>query len=174
MMTTTNESSVVHSTFTVERTYPAAPARVFAAFADEASKRRWFAEGEGWEIEEFTLDFRVGGRDTSRFRQQGGPPMGYDAVYLDIVPEQRIVHAYTMTSDGRRFSVSLATVELVPASGGTRLVYTEQAAFFEGADTAAVREQGVREQLEQLAEELRSADSQGGLSHPQAGTRSRL
>jgi uncharacterized protein YndB with AHSA1/START domain len=154
MQTTTNESTVVHSTFSLERSYPQPPARVFAAWADEATKRRWFAEGEGWEIETFTLDFRVGGRDTSRFRFQGGPPMGYDAVYLDIVPEQRIVNAYTMTAGEKRMSVSLATIELAPAGDGTRLVYTEQAAFFDGADYVEGREVGCRELLDKLGKEL--------------------
>jgi uncharacterized protein YndB with AHSA1/START domain len=37
--------SIVHSTFVVERTYPASGARVFAAFSNPAIKRRWFAEG---------------------------------------------------------------------------------------------------------------------------------
>jgi hypothetical protein len=36
-------SRVVHSTFAIERTYPVALSRVFAAFADGATKRRWFA-----------------------------------------------------------------------------------------------------------------------------------
>jgi uncharacterized protein YndB with AHSA1/START domain len=37
------ERKVTHSTFVVERTYPASPARVFAAFADPKIKDRWFA-----------------------------------------------------------------------------------------------------------------------------------
>ena len=41
---------IVHASFTIERSYAASPARVFAAFADPAQKRRWFAEGEGWEL----------------------------------------------------------------------------------------------------------------------------
>ena len=95
-----NQNSVVHSTFSIERTYPSRPARVFAAFSNQATKRRWFVEGEGWEIDEFTLDFRVGGHEISRFRFKGGPPMGNDMIYLDIVPDRRIVFAYTMTAGG--------------------------------------------------------------------------
>ncbi|HEY7813730.1 MAG TPA: hypothetical protein VIC62_10855 [Nakamurella sp.] len=38
--------SVVHSTFCIERNYPFPAARVFAAFRDPATKRRWFVEGE--------------------------------------------------------------------------------------------------------------------------------
>ena len=110
MQATTSQSSVVHSTFSIERTYPSAPSRVFAAFSNQATKRRWFVEGEGWEIDEFSLDFRVGGREVSRFRFKGGAPMDNDTVYLDIVPDQRIVFAYTMTVGDKRISVSLATV----------------------------------------------------------------
>jgi uncharacterized protein YndB with AHSA1/START domain len=154
MHTTAGQSAVVHSTFSVERTYPAAPARVFAAFSNQATKRRWFVEGEGWEIDEFTMDFRVGGRETSRFRLTGGPPMGNNTIYLDIVPDQRIVVAYTMTVGDKRISASLATIEIMPADAGARLVYTEQGAFLDGADQPAQREAGCRELLEQLAAEL--------------------
>ena len=55
------QRSVTHATFVLERVYDAAPARVFKAFADPAAKRRWFAEGEGWQIDAFDADFRVGG-----------------------------------------------------------------------------------------------------------------
>jgi uncharacterized protein YndB with AHSA1/START domain len=148
------QSPIVHATFSVERTYPFPPSRVFAAFANESTKRRWFVEGDGWQIEQFTMDFRIGGRETSRFRFQGGPLMGNDTIFLDIVPEQRIVLVYTMTVEDRPLSVSLATVEIVPAGDGTKLLYTEQGAFFDGADKPGQREAGCRELLEQLANEL--------------------
>ncbi len=52
--------SVTHCTFAIERSYPVTPERVFAAFADPAGKRRWFAEGDHRELEEFEMDFRAG------------------------------------------------------------------------------------------------------------------
>src|SRR5262245_49534417 len=129
MRTTADQRSVAHSTFSIERTYPTPPARVFAAFSNQETKRRWFAEGEGWQVDEFTLDFRVGGHEVARFSFKGGTPMGNDTVYLDIVPDRRIVFAYTMTAGDQRISVSLATIEVTPAGTGARLVYTEQGAF---------------------------------------------
>ena len=153
------ERSVTHSTFVIERTYSSAPERVFAAFADPARKRRWFAGERNMTVEEHSLDFRVGGTEHARYRfPEGsrfpGAVMGNDTVYQDIVENRRIVVAYTMSMDGRRFSASLATFELVPADGGTNLIFTEQGAFFEGSDGAEMREGGWRKLLEKLGEEL--------------------
>jgi uncharacterized protein YndB with AHSA1/START domain len=161
----TNEGSVVHSTFRIERRYPASPSRVFAAFADQATKRRWFAEGEGWEVHEFSVDFRVGGRDLARFgfksgpgTPPGAPPAGTqirnDTTYQDIVPNQRIVFAYTLTIGEKRISASLATVEIAAEGDGTRLTFTEQSAFFDGADGPVMREQGWGSLLDTLGREL--------------------
>jgi uncharacterized protein YndB with AHSA1/START domain len=81
-----SERSVMHSTFVIERSYPATPDRVFAAFSDPAQKRRWFAEGEESEIEHFEMDFRVGGSEQARFRTKNGFACRNDTVYLDILP----------------------------------------------------------------------------------------
>jgi uncharacterized protein YndB with AHSA1/START domain len=156
------EAPVVHSTFTIERNYPASTARVFGAFANQATKRRWFAEGKSFAVKEFTMDFRVGGRESTRFLFQGGPegapPKGTefrnDTTYHDIVPDRRIVFAYTMTIGDRRISASLATIELRSTGDATLLVFTEQGAFFEGADGPHLREGGWRDLLSKLDEEL--------------------
>lgn len=148
------ERSITHASFTIERTYDAAPERVFAAFANPAEKRRWFAEGEGWHVDKFEMDFRPGGIETSVFRFGDGPAGRNDTVYLDIVENRRIVSAYTMIIGGNRISASLATIEFEPAGKGTRLTYTEQGAFLDGHDNAAQREAGCRELFEALAAEL--------------------
>ncbi len=147
------ERSVTHATFTIERNYPTPPQRVFAAFSDPVKKRRWFAEGEEFQVESFAMDFRVGGIERSSFRVQGMECIN-DTVYLDIVPERRIVMAYTMTLGGKRISSSQATVELLSAEKGTDFIFTEQAAFFEGADGPQMRQEGWTKLFESLAREL--------------------
>jgi uncharacterized protein YndB with AHSA1/START domain len=73
-----------------------------------------------------TLDFRVGGRESSAGTIEGGPSYTYDAVYQDIVQDERIVSTYDMTLNGERISVSVATVEFAPEGSATRLTLTEQ------------------------------------------------
>ncbi len=150
--------SVTHATFAIERSYPATPQRVFAALSDPVKKRRWFREDDGSEAFEFEMDFRVGGRERSTFRIQGGPVDGVlctnETTYQDIVPDSRIVLAYTMALGERRFSASLATFELLPEQAGTKLIFTEQGAFFEGSDSPEMRKDGWQGLLDRLANEL--------------------
>jgi uncharacterized protein YndB with AHSA1/START domain len=80
--------------------------------------------------------------------------MGNDTTYLDIVANRRIVFAYTMSVGDRRMSASLATVELVPSGSGTRLTFTEQAAFFDRSDGAELRQEGWRALLKKLEDAM--------------------
>ena len=50
------------------------------------------------------MDFRVGGKEVNRGGPKGGPVHTFNAIYQDIVPEQRIVYSYggAPGSAGRR------------------------------------------------------------------------
>jgi uncharacterized protein YndB with AHSA1/START domain len=149
------ERSTRHATFVIERSYDASPARVFSAWANPTAKARWFVGPEEWEASDHELDFRVGGREHVSGGPPGGPVHVFDACYQDIVPDQRIVYTYDMHLDQMRISVSLATVELKPAGAGTRLIFTEQAVFLDGADKPEDREHGTRALLDNLDAALR-------------------
>jgi len=147
------DRNVTHATFTLERSYPAPPARVFAAWADPAAKARWFTPNPDFGHE---LDFRVGGREVATGAPEGGPAMTFESLYRDIVPDQRIVYTSTLTAGEDLMTVSLTTVEFSPAQDGTRLVLTEQGAFLDGREEPRWRERGTADQLEALAKELAS------------------
>src|SRR5678809_210821 len=95
------EQTVVHSTFVIERNYPVAPGRVFAAFAEPDRKRRWFVEGDNHAVEQYDMEFRAGGKECARIRFKESTPlkgMEYinNTTYQDIVTNRRIVLASTM------------------------------------------------------------------------------
>ena len=52
--------------------------------------------------------------------------MAYHSHFLDIVPERRIVCAYTFEHDGERRLASLVTVELSASGTGTAVRHAEQ------------------------------------------------
>ena len=70
------------------------------------------------------------------------------------VPNQRIVYAYDMHLDEIRISVSLATVEFKPAGAGTRMIFTEQVVFLDGADASRARRARTGAWLDKLDAEL--------------------
>ena len=149
------ERSVTHGSFHIERTFDASPARVFAAWSEPEARFRWFVSGEGFEVGDYRHDFRVGGHEHSRFRsQERNSTFTNDTWYQDIVPDERIVFTYVMDEDSRRFSVSLSTVEFRAGGDGTKLLFTEQAVFLEGADGPDMRKEGWTYLFEQLAKEV--------------------
>ena len=146
------DRSVVHGSFTIERTYPVPPQRVFAAWASHPAKDRWFGTGDDFlaPTERYTLDFRVGGHEILEGVFPDGRTFGYEAFYHDIAEGRRIVTSYDVRVDGRRTSVSLMTVEFADAAGGTKLVLTEQGAFLDGLDSNDQRQEGALDSLNKL------------------------
>ncbi len=70
------------------------------------------------------------------------------------MPNQRVVTASTMSLGDKRISASLVTIELLPTGLGTDLIFTHQAAFFEGSDGPQMREAGWKHLFDGLAKEL--------------------
>ncbi len=147
------EHAVNHATFTLERKYPVPPARVFAAWADPETKRRWF----GGPDSDHRLDFRVGGQEVNRGRHDGNE-LTFETVYRDIVEGKRIVYTSVLSQGNRPATVSLTTVQLYAAGDGTRLVLTEQGTFLDGLEQPAWREQGTADQLNALGAELKALE----------------
>jgi uncharacterized protein YndB with AHSA1/START domain len=145
-------SGIHHGQFAIERTYPATSGRVYAAWSELGAKARWFHGPEGWQQIRREIDFRIGGQEVLQGRLPSGRVTLYTAHFHALVPAQRIVFDYDMHLDDLHHSTSLATVELFPTSNGsgTRLLFTEQVAFFDGTESAASREHGTAIHLDRL------------------------
>jgi uncharacterized protein YndB with AHSA1/START domain len=150
------ERTANHGTFVVERTYPTAtPSRTFAAWSDAKAKATWMDDpdykSDGAEPE---FAFQVGGHERFGGLTPEGTTYRYDAVYYDIVADQRIVYCYEMYAGEDRMSVSVATVEFAPAGDGTKLTYTEQGVFLDGIDKPESRQEGTEWLLDSLGKYL--------------------
>jgi uncharacterized protein YndB with AHSA1/START domain len=147
-------TAATHTSFVLERRFKASAARVFAAWADPATKLRWNDCHAAAHRPEFSLDFRPGGWEIYRSRLNDGRPLAVDKVFLDIVADARIVFAYSMAVGGQALSASLVTVELADTPGGSTLKLTEQLAYLDGHMDIEQRRRGTEEGLDRLLLEV--------------------
>jgi uncharacterized protein YndB with AHSA1/START domain len=145
------DRSVIHATFTLERTYEAPPDRAFDAWADPEKKARWFAGNPS----HYELDFRPGGLERNSTTHEG-KSLRWESLYRDIVADTRIVYTSVLCEDDTVGTVSLTTVEFAPRGDGTHLVLTEAGAYLDGWEQAAWREQGTSDWLDALGRYLTS------------------
>jgi uncharacterized protein YndB with AHSA1/START domain len=143
------ERSIVHSTFTLERTYPAPIADVFRAWADPQIKVRWFASSPT----DYELDFRPGGIERNSALHDG-KKISWESLYREIVTDERIVYTSVLSEDGTVATVSLTSVELIPDDNRTRLVLVETGAYLDGREQPAWREHGTGDWLDALGRNL--------------------
>lgn len=129
--------TIAHRTFTVERRLKAPRAKVFAAWQG-GSLAKWYVPGGLGR--ESVNEFRVGGLQRAVFGPEGGPVFRGEARYEDIVENERIVTAGSMHMNDVRASTTLCTIELVDDGEGTRLILTDQTAYYMGDYSASRRE----------------------------------
>lgn len=146
-----NAVSTVHDTVVVKRSYPASPARVFAAWSDPAALVRWYTPGDdSWSSRIVAHDFRVGGVKQISFGPRDGVQYFEDCRYEDIVADRRLCFSMTIARSEERITTSMVTVELLEIEGGTEVVVTDQLVILDGGDTEREREKGWGETLDKL------------------------
>lgn len=128
--------NITHGTFVIERRLSALPDRVFGAYTSLAAKSAWFRTPGDVEVLDRDFDFRVGGKERFRARWASGLVSDFQAIYHDIVENERIVLVYDLYHGDEKLSVSLQTIELRSEGNGTVLLHTEQGAYFSGGQEA--------------------------------------
>lgn len=149
------ESSIKHGSFTVERSYRAPPAKVFAAFVQAEARSKWLVFADGWTIHEYrpAEPTVAGAVEFSRFSPPGADVVLTNATtWLHVDEDNTLIYAYHMTLQGAPLSSSLVTISLRPAGSGTHLQLTEQGAYFDG--NIAGREEGTRALLDEVEKVL--------------------
>ena len=145
-----SHQSMVHRTATMERTYAASPARVFAAWADPDIRRLWGSPSDDVQIRNDAADFRVGGEDIQTCMVEGHPVATVFGRYYDIVPDARIIYTEVIRDETSLQGMSLVSAEFIPDGRGTRLVLTLQTVAVDGSDLLEGVEEGWSSALDRL------------------------
>lgn len=155
--------SIKHDSFVVERILNYDPAVLYRAWTVPEAKARWFnGPHDKWTELAREMDVRVGGRERVVGKFVDGSESRFEALYFDIVPERRLVYTYDMFFQGKKLSVSLASVEFVALGKdnrqGTKLIVTEQHAFLDGYEDSGNRERGTLGLIDNLGVALAGGD----------------
>ena len=155
--------SIKHASFTIERHLNYEPSALFRAWTDPKAKARWFSgPADKWTEQSREMDVRAGGRERVIGKFADGSESRFEATYFDVLPDRRLVYTYDMYFQGKKISVSLASVEFVArgkeSSQGTKLIVTEQHAYLDGYEDAGNRERGTAGLMDNLELALGGGD----------------
>jgi uncharacterized protein YndB with AHSA1/START domain len=108
----------------LERTFDAAPERIYRAWLEPRLLQHWMAPGE-ITTTRVEVDEQVGGRYRIWHAQDGADAGGFDCELVELVPNERITWRWGFVGpqrqDGPRFDSQL-TVTLRPAADGGTLL----------------------------------------------------
>ena len=110
--------------FDLDRTYPAPPERVWAAWTRADLLQRWVCPDPAWRVSTCEVDPRAGGGYRLRFGPRpAGDAYRETATFAVFEPVQRLV-LDVLTEGEDMAESSRCTVLLLPVDGGTRLDLT--------------------------------------------------
>lgn len=122
------DPKVNHATIVVERRLKASPERVFQAWTTERGE--WEVPNDDWVLAEHRDDVRVDGEQYSRFGPRGDERLEARGRYLVVERNRLLILAGVMHDKGAPMTATQTTIELLPDGRGTRMILTDQSAFF--------------------------------------------
>lgn len=153
-MTTATRTRTLHDKIVIERTYNAAPARVFAAWESVEARLRWsipFPEaGAAYD----QADFRTGGLDIMRCGPKNDMRFKAHVRYLEILRDARIVMAESIAESGKACAASLITITFEPVGKATKQTITMQISAFDDSGMIEGYNEGWSAALDNLAKEF--------------------
>ena len=138
------------ATVTVVRSYPSAPAQVFAALTTRAAMQVWGSPADTFRTTIDPFDFREGGVAVWRMDPGEGDPWINEDRYQEIRTDERIILTSALRHKGLLLFAGVVVMTLTPGGTGTRLTLQERGRFRDGRDAAAMHELGWGQVLDQI------------------------
>lgn len=144
----------------LDRLIDAAPAAVYRCWTDPALLAQWFAP-KPWSIARAETDVRPGGASLVVMRDPDGNEYPNAGVYLEVVPERKLVFTDALIAGWQPSGKAFMVVELTFADEGGRTRYIARARHWTAEDRQAHEDMCFHEgwglcadQLEALAKTL--------------------
>ena len=115
--------------------------KLYRAWTDAELLKRWFAP-KPWTTPHAELDVRPGGASLVVMRSPGGNDMPCPGVYLEVVPNQRLVFTDAYTSAWQPSQKPFMTVILTFEDEGGKTRYTARVRHWTVADREAHEKMG--------------------------------
>lgn len=146
---TTAESRVL----AIKRRIDAPPAAVWRAWTEPALLKRWFAPAP-WTVSHVELDVRPGGASLIVMRGPDGGEFPNRGVYLEVVPERRLVFtdAYVGAWTPSEHPFMTVTISLEPDQAWT--LYSARVAHWSVADRERHEQMGFHDGWKRCADQL--------------------
>ena len=147
-MTTTRGRELI-----LERVIDAPREKVFAAWTDPEQMKQWFAP-KPWTTPHVETDLRAGGSSLVVMRSPEGQEIPCQGVYLEVVPNERLVFTDAFTAGWEPTGKAFMTVELIFEDLGGRTKYTATVKHWNDADRAQHEQMGFHQGWAMCAEQL--------------------
>ena len=127
--------------------------KLYRAWTDAELLKRWFAP-KPWTTPHAELDVRPGGASLVVMRSPDGNDMPCPGVYLEVVPNQRLVFTDAYTSTWQPSQKPFMTVILTFEDEGGKTRYTARVRHWTVADREAHEKMGFHHGWGQCADQL--------------------
>jgi len=126
MERTPHRESPQPAQFAIQRSYRAAPQKVWRAWTEPQALSLWFGSGPG-SVTAAEIDLRVGGRYRIAFTGPDGEAHEVSGVYQEVVPHRRLVFSWAWKSTPER--VSRVSIDLKAVADGTEMRFVHDRFF---------------------------------------------
>lgn len=153
MTTAPNPAAASDRELVLTRHIDAPPEALFRAWTEPALMKQWFAPAP-WTTPVVEADVRPGGSSLIVMRSPEGDEFPSRGVYLEVVPNRRLVFtdAYTTAWEPAEKPFFTGIVSFEPEGAGTR--YTARALHWTAADRDAHEKMGFHEGWGRCADQL--------------------
>jgi uncharacterized protein YndB with AHSA1/START domain len=127
--------------------------KVYRAWTEPDLLKQWFAPAP-WTTPHAELDVRPGGASTIVMRSPEGNDMPYSGVYLEVVPNERLVFTDAYTAAWQPSQKPFMTVIATFEDQGGKTRYTARVLHWTAADREAHEKMGFHQGWSQCADQL--------------------